>query len=127
MRIDEGKGRIARQRNALAWRRDAWRALIAGRGPFAFGKPKHRVEIDMRADKARSFSNQLVELRELFRLQQPEMPFRQRDRRMPWQRAEHGDADTCHRFAHEIFVTRASDAVEHHTGDPHALAEIAQA
>ena len=51
-----------------------------------------RIEIDALGDEARGFRDQIVEPRLLFGLHQAEMPLRQRDRRMPRQRAEHGDA-----------------------------------
>ncbi len=79
------------------------------------------------AIEARGLRDQIGQTRLFFGLDQAEMSLRHRDRRVPRQGAEHGNADALHARAARDPHDAGLRPIEHDARDAHAGAEIPQA
>ncbi len=126
MRIDEGEGRVAGERDPHPRRRHGRGRRRIGHGTGSGGR-HHRVEVAMGGDHAPGLVEPRGEARGLLGLDEAQMPLRQLDPGGARQRPEDGDAGLVEARAAERLVPGRGDAVQHHAGQPHPGAEAGEA
>ena len=116
MRIDKGKRRVRRQRDALAWGRQRANSTRRGRCDGS-STGDDGFEIEVSFGHVREAIEPRSQVTMLARLDQAEVPLGQNDMVLARQRAEDANAQLGDRIGHQGAMTVAAHAVEHDARD----------
>ena len=117
MRVDEGKRRVAGERDPLS-RRPKRGGARGRRRPFEFaGQRKHAAAIDVRLDEVGDRLEPGLERMRFARLHEAEMALGQRDLVVARQRAEDRNPHRLDRVDDEPAMALAADAIDDDAGD----------
>ena len=117
MRVDEGKRRVAGERDPLS-RRPKRGGCARRRRPFEFaGQRKHAAAIDVRLDEVGDRLEPGLERMRFARLHEAEMALGQRDLVVSGQRAENRNPHRLDRVDNQPAMALAADAIDDDAGD----------